>query len=153
MQLRYRDSEITQFIVVIVKKIVQSVIFQHVNNVTLVMQSGFVYACPVHSVNIVDYADIVPIVIQISQNILQYDTKLPLFSKSILQFYMSTSDINQYFDQNTLTGNNFLRGQKFSIFPSKFALDDMEQCNRQKIMDYIQSSLCGYYLIQFYIWR
>ncbi|CAD8084421.1 unnamed protein product [Paramecium sonneborni] len=74
-------------------------------------------------------------------------------AKGFYNFNMSTSDINQFFDQNTLTGNNFLRGQKFSIFPSKFALDGMEQCNRQKIMDYIQSSICGQYLIQFYIWR
>ncbi|CAD8120365.1 unnamed protein product [Paramecium sonneborni] len=81
---------------------------QQCNSGYVLFQNGCVGVCPVHSTNCIDYADMIP--------------NSRYLAKGFYNLNMSTSDINNFFDSTTATGSNFITGQKFSIFPTKFVL-------------------------------
>ncbi|CAD8085139.1 unnamed protein product [Paramecium primaurelia] len=71
-------------------------------------QKRCVDICPIHSINCIDYADIIP--------------NSRYLAKGFYNLNMTTTEISQFYDTTIETGSNFLTGQKFSIFPYKFVL-------------------------------
>ncbi|CAD8120180.1 unnamed protein product [Paramecium sonneborni] len=74
----------------------------------VLFQNGCVSSCPVHSSNCIDYEDMIPF--------------SRYLAKGFYNLNMTTDDINKFYSETIPTGSNFLTGQKFSIFPTKFVL-------------------------------
>ncbi|CAD8118062.1 unnamed protein product [Paramecium sonneborni] len=74
----------------------------------VLFQNGCIISCPVHSSNFVDYVDMI-----------QFSRYL---AKGFYDLNMTTDDIINFYDETISTVNNFLTGQKFSIFQTKIFL-------------------------------